>query len=82
MAGSGDEIIIRSEKIYKVGARRERSPSVLPIVWSRAEIVRDGTVQYMELWLPFGYHLCQNPDVEYANFDGKTIDAQLELAEE
>jgi hypothetical protein len=44
MAGSGDEIIIRSEKIYKVGARRERSPSVLPIVWSRAEIVRDGTV--------------------------------------
>ena len=42
MAGSGDEIIIRSEKIYKVGARRERSPSVLPIVWSRAEIVRDG----------------------------------------
>jgi hypothetical protein len=36
----------------------------------------------MELWLPFGYHVCQNPDVEYANFDGKTIDAQLELVEE
>jgi len=26
--------------------------------------------------------LCQHPDVEYANFDGKTIDAQLELIEE
>jgi hypothetical protein len=55
MAGSGDEIIIRSEKIYKVGARRERSPSVLPIVWSRAEIVRDGTVHGVvaAIWLPF-----------------------------
>lgn len=55
MAGSGDEIIIRSKKIYKVGARRERSPSVLPIVWSRAEIVRDGTVHGVgaAIWLPF-----------------------------
>jgi hypothetical protein len=36
----------------------------------------------MELGLPFGYHLCQNPDVEYADFAGKTIDAKLELVEE
>ena len=77
MAGSGDEIIIRCEKIYKVGARRERSPSVLPIVWSRAEIVRDG-----DSTRSCGCHLCQNPHVEYADFDGKTIDARLELAEE
>jgi hypothetical protein len=54
MAGSGDEIIIRSEKIYKVGARRERSPPF----YHRVEQSRDRAGRTVHgvgaaIWLPF-----------------------------